>query len=222
VLRNAAGVAGKIQLPNGQIIDVINAAGAGGNGFQWLTGDGGGGVGYGGGGFSQFSSGPLGGFASPQATSLWDQLMKRSNQGLAVNARDPIIANQVDSFAAQQMRGARNYIDQQAEAQGPLSNLSSERRLANSQAAQATGGLQAQLMGNELTARRGEIQNALSQMGSMLTQEQQLALQHELGLIDANLRQQGVTNQNNQFLDDLGLRAEDRASYWDAQRRGTL
>lgn len=41
VLKNAAGVAGKIQLPNGQIVDVINAAGAGGNGFQWLT-DGGG------------------------------------------------------------------------------------------------------------------------------------------------------------------------------------
>lgn len=48
VLRNAAGVAGKIQLPNGQIIDVINAAGAGGRGFQWLTGDGGSGSGMGG------------------------------------------------------------------------------------------------------------------------------------------------------------------------------
>lgn len=45
VLRNAEGVAGKIQLPNGQIVDVINAAGAGGRGFQWLTGEGGGGAG---------------------------------------------------------------------------------------------------------------------------------------------------------------------------------
>ncbi|HON93086.1 MAG TPA: hypothetical protein PKZ07_16065 [Sedimentisphaerales bacterium] len=41
VLRNAAGVAGKIQLPTGQIVDVINSAGIGGKGFQWLTGDGG-------------------------------------------------------------------------------------------------------------------------------------------------------------------------------------
>jgi hypothetical protein len=40
VLRNASGVAGKIRLPNGQIVDVINRAGSGGNGFQWLTGDG--------------------------------------------------------------------------------------------------------------------------------------------------------------------------------------
>lgn len=40
VLRNASGVAGKIRLPSGQIVDIINRAGSGGNGFQWLTGDG--------------------------------------------------------------------------------------------------------------------------------------------------------------------------------------
>jgi len=43
VLRNASGVAGKIQTPDGRIIDVINSAGTGGNGFQWLEGPGGGG-----------------------------------------------------------------------------------------------------------------------------------------------------------------------------------
>lgn len=43
VLRNAHGVAGKIQLPTGQIVDVIKAAGVGGQGFQWDTGPGGGG-----------------------------------------------------------------------------------------------------------------------------------------------------------------------------------
>jgi hypothetical protein len=39
VLRNAAGVAGKIQLPNGQIVDVIRAAGLGGgpDNWQWAT-----------------------------------------------------------------------------------------------------------------------------------------------------------------------------------------
>ncbi len=45
VLRNANGVAGKVQLPNGQIVDLIYAAGVGGRGFQWLTGEGGGGLG---------------------------------------------------------------------------------------------------------------------------------------------------------------------------------
>lgn len=43
VMTNAAGVAGKIKLPNGQIVDVITAAGAGGTGWQWMTGAGGGG-----------------------------------------------------------------------------------------------------------------------------------------------------------------------------------
>jgi hypothetical protein len=42
VLRNAEGTAGKIQLPNGQIVDVILSAGLGGRGFSWQTGSGGG------------------------------------------------------------------------------------------------------------------------------------------------------------------------------------
>jgi hypothetical protein len=41
VMRNAAGVAGKIRTPDGRIIDVINSAGIGGKGFQWLDGPGG-------------------------------------------------------------------------------------------------------------------------------------------------------------------------------------
>lgn len=42
VMRNAAGTAGKIKLPNGQIVDVIRAAGTGGgaDNWQWLTGGG--------------------------------------------------------------------------------------------------------------------------------------------------------------------------------------
>ena len=49
VSRNAAGVAGKIILPNGQYVDVINSAGLGGRGFQWLTDEGGSGGGQQGG-----------------------------------------------------------------------------------------------------------------------------------------------------------------------------
>lgn len=40
VLRNASGVAGKIQLPDGTTVDLIQAAGAGGNRLQWLVGGG--------------------------------------------------------------------------------------------------------------------------------------------------------------------------------------
>jgi hypothetical protein len=154
--------------------------------------------------------------------TLWDQLMKRSGQSLDVNSRDPIIAAQVNSYRAEQDRGARNYIDQQAESGGPYSNLNAERRLANEHAAQSTGSMQAQLMQNELTARRAEITQALQEEGQFLTEEQRMALQRELGLIDAGLRQQGITNQNNQFLDQMGFNTADRASYWDAIRSGLL
>jgi len=44
VLRNAEGRAGKIQLPNGQIVDVVQGGGSGLNRKQWLTGDAGGGA----------------------------------------------------------------------------------------------------------------------------------------------------------------------------------
>lgn len=78
VLRNASGVAGKIQLPNGQIVDVINSAGAGGNGFQWLTGDGGAGGGGGG------SLAALGyGFGSSMAP--WNEQFAAPTQEQALN-----------------------------------------------------------------------------------------------------------------------------------------
>ena len=155
-----------------------------------------------------------------RSNSLWNTLLQRSAQGLNINPNDPIIANQVSAFGAQQERAGRNYLAELAESEGPNANLGGEQRLVAERAGQATGALQAQLVGNELMARRQEIQNALTQMGGMLSDEQRMALQLKLGLIDANLRQQQVTNQNTQFGADLGLRAEDRASYWDSVRQG--
>ena len=155
-----------------------------------------------------------------RSNSLWNTLLQRSAQGLNINPNDPIIANQVSAFGAQQERAGRNYLAELAESGGPNANLGGEQRLVSERAGQATGALQAQLVGNELMARRQEIQNALTQMGGMLSDEQRMALQLKLGLIDANLRQQQVTNQNTQFGADLGLRAEDRASYWDSVRQG--
>lgn len=47
IARNAKGIAGKIKLPNGMIVDVIKSAGMGGQGFQWLIGNGPNGTGLG-------------------------------------------------------------------------------------------------------------------------------------------------------------------------------
>lgn len=153
----------------------------------------------------------------PRFNDLYSALLGRSQQSLNVNPNDPIIAGQVDSYRAEQTRGVRDYLAQQAEAQGPYSNLNSERRLANEKAAQSTGSLQASLIQNELMARRTEIQNALTQMGGMLSDQQKIALQQQLGMIDANLRQQALNSGNDQFLADLGLRAANQANYWNYQ-----
>jgi hypothetical protein len=91
-------------------------------------------------------------------------------------------------------------------------------------------------MSRELTARRAEIQQALSGLQGLLSTDQQLALQRELALLDNAIRQQQIglqgrgldldwqraLLQNEQFLADLGLRASDRASYWDAVRSGQV
>ena len=75
VKRNAEGTAGKIKLPTGQIVDVIQSAGTGGGGnWQWLTGSSGGGAGgFGGmGGFQvgNFTGGGQYPLASVMGTGL--------------------------------------------------------------------------------------------------------------------------------------------------------
>lgn len=139
-----------------------------------------------------------------QYNSLFNQLMGRSNESLNISPQDPIIANQVNAYSAQQQRSARDYLSGLAEKEGPEANLAGETRMANEQTAQAVGGMQAQLMQNELTARRTEIQNALQEMGGMLTQEQQLQLQQELGLINASLQQTQSNNYWN-FVNSTGV-----------------
>lgn len=237
----------KMQLSTGEIIDTRRDQ-EGANQLQWtvtydpnqpqggtqgLTGGTNGLLGFGSGGIGGTGSGSYGsssisgllggsGLGNSYANTLWDMLMNRAQQGLNINSKDPIIANQVNSYRAEQTRGVRDALAQMAEQGGPTANLNSERRLANEKAAQSTGGLQSQLMQNELTARRTEIQNALTQMGSLLSDQQKIALQQELGMIDANLRQQQVTNQNNQFLDNFALQNTQQANYWDSLRSGLI
>lgn len=140
-----------------------------------------------------------------RSNDLYNTLLGRSQQSLNVDPNDPIIANQVNSYKAQQTRSGRNYIDQLAEAGGPNRNLGTEQRMVAESGAQGAGALQASLVGNELTARRGEIQNALTQMGSQLSDDQHMALQHELAMIDANLRSRGLDIQQQLGMGQLDL-----------------
>lgn len=205
--------------PNGEKIDVVQAAGLGGTGWQWLDtaqqqAAGGAGAGAMGPGFGS-------GQAAPQSQALIDLLMKRANQSLSMDpTTDSVIRPQVDNYAATQERSRRNYLNDMAESSNPYATgaMNTAATQTAETAGQNTANLQSQLMGNELTARRQEIQQALSELGSLLTADQQMGLQRELAQIDAGLRQQQINSGNDQFLASLGLQATNNANFWDWQR----
>lgn len=115
---------------------------------------------------------------------LFQLLMGRATQGLNVNPNDPIIKGQTDAFRAEQQRGERGYEQQLAERAGANANIGAERRLGAEKVGQNTSAFESQLMGQELSARRQEIQNALSGAAGLLTADQQMMLQEELSQLD--------------------------------------
>lgn len=185
--------------------------------------------GRGGGGFSGGSSSFKEGsdFLTPgladKNQQLIDLLMGRAQASLDIDpTTDKIIKPQVDNYAAAQTREGRNFINDQAESGNPYATgaMNNTRTQVAEKAAQNTANLQSQLVQNELTSRRTEIQNALSELGSLLTADQQMALQRELGMIDAGLRQQQINSGNDQFWANFNLNSTDRANYWDWVRSG--
>jgi hypothetical protein len=140
----------------------------------------------------------------PRATALFEQLLSRAKQTEQISPDDPQIASQVNAFRAEQTRGLRNYLSGQAERRGPRANLGLSQRMGNEKLAQATGSLQAELIGRELQARRTEIQDALVSMAGMLSDEQKLALQKELAYLSNDQFGRQLGQQNNQFFAGLG------------------
>lgn len=145
------------------------------------------------------------------ANDLYTALMKRANQGLTVDPNDPIIKAQTNAYDTTQEQQRRKYMADLAEKGGPNADLGVENRSTSETAGQNDSQFQATLMANELTQRRTEIQNALTEQGSLLSDQQRIQLQQQLGLIDANLRQQGINSGNDQFAANFGLSAAEIA-----------
>lgn len=176
-----------------------------------------------------------------QTQGLLDTLKGRADQSLSIDpTTDPIIRNQVDNYGANQTRAARNMVNTMAESSNPYQTGAATAAgvQANEKASQNTSDLQASLVANELQNRRSEIQNALSESGSMISQQDQLALQDELGKINAQIQnrqvtsalglglgqlalgQEGLDSNNDQFAANYGLNASQMANYWDMLRSG--
>jgi hypothetical protein len=172
--------------------------------------------------------------------NMWNQ---RATQSLAIDRNDPIIRAQADAYSAQQERARNQYLQAEAERQGPYANLGAERRLAAEHAGQASGAFEAQLLGKELEARRNEIAQALTGMAGLLTTDQAQELQRQLALLDQAVKQQqlaqgsrgldlqslGLSNdwqrallQNEQFYNNLGFEGSKYANYNDLVRSGLL
>lgn len=144
-----------------------------------------------------FGGSPLG---SGNANDLYNMLMKRANQSLQLDPNDPIIKPQVNAYESAQTDAERNYMTQQAEkaGSGAGTNVDAQGRAAAEQVGKSTSGFQAGLMGQELTARRKEIQDALSGAQGLLTAEQAMQLQEELQQLGM-AQNQYQFNVNDQF-----------------------
>jgi len=183
---------------------------------QWTQGSSsGGGDSTGGGGDGGRMGGNTWQNQDPRADALYQQLLGRSQQGLAMTRNDPAIRGQADAYSAQEDRSRRNYLGDVAERSGPNANLRGEERMAAERQGQRVGGFEAELMGRELGARRQEIAQALSSMQGMLSADQQAALQREMSALDAAIRREGMGQQNDQFNKNLALNEWDRGNYWD-------
>lgn len=125
-----------------------------------------------------------GGGLGDQANPLFDFLMQRAHQGVDVSANDPIIRQNVDAFNAQQQRSERDYESKLAERLGANTNMGKERRMGAEQIGSATSAFQAQMMAQERTARRQEVEQALQGSQGLLTQEQAMRLQEELAQLN--------------------------------------
>lgn len=143
------------------------------------------------------------------------QLMQRAQQSITPSRTDPTIRAQADAYSANVDRASRNYVSDVAEREGPYGNIEGYRRMAAERAGQASGAFEAELLGREQDARRGEVQNALGQWGGLLSGDLGMGLQRELGYMNNDQRTQDRNQQMDQFLRELALRQYDTTNRWD-------
>ena len=187
VLRNAEGVAGKIQLPDGTIVDVIQGAGVGGQAWQWLTGDG--------------ASGGSGSGLTMPSNPFQDQVRQMILQRLGQLSQPqdpnaPEISQPVDAARVEVQRAqaqARNALAERLYATGDLNSNSLNQGVQQNieQGGQALGTLRANLVTSALQNRAQQLQGLLSiavQTGDTASAQ---AIQLQLAALNAQLTREG-------------------------------
>jgi hypothetical protein len=143
-----------------------------------------------------------------------NQWLQQALQSEDVNANTPAVRQQADVFAAAQERARRDAVADTAERMGTAGGVvggasgaqTAEERLVNERAAQSRAGFESELVGRELQNTRDEIQGALTNLGDLMTKDQERALTERLAKIDAQLKQAGITSSERLGLRELSLR----------------
>lgn len=132
--------------------------------------------------------------------------LDQATKPMTVDRNDPHVKPQADAYRANVERAARNAMGDAAEANGPYATGAQrgDERMLLERAGQAAGSFEAQLVGNELKAKRAEKQLALQQLLNAGQFDMANALQRELAEIDAQLKASGIDVQR-----DLGSREID-------------
>jgi hypothetical protein len=143
--------------------------------------------------------------------SIRDALLKELGQG-PVSADDPTIAPAIAANRVATERGLadqRNQIAERLNAQGMGNSGSLDTQMQAARERATTG--EAQFSGNavmqQAQSRRQELVNLLQTGAGVMNADQSRQLQGKIADLDAFLRQQGITNQNQQFYDQLGMSA---------------
>lgn len=134
----------------------------------------------------------------PRMDALYEQLMSRANQSLKVDENDPGIRSQVDASRLQGERQLLRGLQVGAEKLGPYrtGELSNQQRMAAEGLAGNLAQIQAQLVGNEIAARRTEIAQALQGAFGILSQQDIDRLKEADQALQARAQDIGLQQQN--------------------------
>lgn len=137
------------------------------------------------------------------------QLMSLLNQP-AVSENDPDISGAISANRVATERSLaqeRDQISESANAQhlGGAGSTEAQIQAARERTGVGQGQFAGNMVAQQALARRNQITQLLQIGAGVMTADQQQQLQRELANLDAQLRQQSITNQNNQFNDQLGV-----------------
>lgn len=120
-----------------------------------------------------------------------DPIIKKASQVYAGQTGD-VLAQQKEQIAAARAGGGASSGSTDAAMTGSYENM------AKARAGNTTG-----MMTQELQSRRQQLTSLLNTGAGVLTADENRALQDQLGTLDARIRQQQTSNQNNQFYDNM-------------------